>query len=102
MMPEDFITRREHEEFEKRMNDENNRQNHRLSKLEAVADSIHSLTVSVGKLATNMESMLKEMDRQGRRLEALEGRDGEMLRSVTIYVVTAVIGIALGFIFNKI
>ena len=59
---------------------------------------ISSLTASVAKLASSMESMLKEQERQGERLEALEGRDGEMWRKVTGYIITAVTGIVLGFI----
>ena len=63
---------------------------------------ISSLTASVAKLASSMESMLKEQERQGERLEALEGRDGEMWRKVTGYILTAVTGIVLGFIFTRI
>ncbi len=63
---------------------------------------ISSLTASVAKLASSMESMLKEQERQGERLEALEGRDGEMWRKVTGYIITAVTGIVLGFIFTRI
>ena len=61
-----------------------------------------SLTTSVAKLASSMESMLKEQERQGERLEALEGRNGEMWRKVTGYIITAVTGIVLGFIFTRI
>lgn len=49
-----------------------------------------------------MENMLKEQIDQGKRIEVLENRDGEMWRKVTGYIVTAIIGIVLGFIFNQI
>ena len=61
-----------------------------------------ALATSVEKLATNMEGMVKEQERQGKRLEALEGRDGEMWRKIVGYIITAVIGIILGFIFRQI
>lgn len=49
-----------------------------------------------------MEAMLKEQVKQGKRLETLENRDGEMWRKVVGYIVTAVIGIVLGFVFTQI
>ena len=39
---------------------------------------IGALATSVEKLAVSMQSMLKEQEKQGKRLEALEGRDGEV------------------------
>ena len=46
--------------------------------------------------------MLKEQESQGKRLEILEGRDGEQWRKVVGYAITAVLGIALGYIFKQI
>ena len=96
------ITRAEHDEFAKRQDEENKRQNRRIDALEEMVRKISSLTASVAKLASSMESMLKDHERQGERLEALEGRDGEMWRKVTGYIITAVTGIVLGFIFTRI
>jgi len=98
---DDVITRKEHEEFARRIDAENERQNKRLNLLEENVRQIGSLTVSVEKLATSMENMAKEQKKQGERLETLEGRDGEMWRKVAGYVVTAVIGIIVGFIFTQ-
>ena len=61
-----------------------------------------ALTTSVEKLAQSMESMVKEQEKQGKRLEVLEGRDGEMWRKVVGYIATAVISIILGFVFTQI
>lgn len=96
------ITRAEHEEFRKRLEEENARQDKRISLLEDSVRQTGALTAAVERLATNMENMAKEQDKQGKRLEALENRDGEMWRKVVGYVVTAVIGILLGFIFTQI
>lgn len=46
--------------------------------------------------------MAKEQEKQGERLEALEGRDGEMWRKVVGYILTAVISVVVGFVFSKI
>lgn len=94
------ITRAEHEEFVKRMEDEDHRQNRRIEILEKSVQQFTSLTASVEKLALNMENMLKEQEAQGNRLEALEDRDGEKWRTVTSYVMTTVIGILIGYIFT--
>lgn len=96
------ITRAEHEEFRKRLEEENKRQDRRIELLEDNVNKLGSLTTSVEKLATNMENMVKEQEKQGQRLETLESRDGEMWRKVVGYVVTAVIGIILGFVFTQI
>lgn len=99
---DDIITRAEHEEFARRQDEENKRQNRRIDLLEQNVEKMGALTTSVEKLATNMESMLKEQEKQGKRLETLESRDGEMWRKVVGYIVTAVVGIILGFVFTQI
>lgn len=96
------ITRAEHEEFVKRMEDEDRRQNRRIEILEESVQQFTSLTASVEKLALNMENMLKEQEAQGNRLEALEDRDGEKWRTMISYVGTTVIGILIGYIFKLI
>ena len=101
-MPEDSVSRREHEEFARRIDAENERQNHRIASLEEGLGRTSNLVVSVEKLAANMETMLKEMEKQGQRLSVLEGRDGEMWRKVAGYLITAVIGLIIGAIFTHI
>lgn len=96
------ITRAEHEEFRRRIEEENKRQDKRIELLEENTKQIGSLTVSVEKLAQSIETMVKEQEQQGKRLETLEGRDGEMWRKAVGYVVTAILGIAIGFIFTQI
>lgn len=107
-MEGDYISREEHNEFRrsmdaenKRLEDENNRQNHRLEVLEETVKQVASISTSVEKLALNMENMLKEQVSQGKRLETLESRDGDMWRKAVGYAVTAIIGIVLGYIFKQ-
>lgn len=99
---EGTITRAEHEEFRRRLEEQNQRQDKRISLLEENVREIGALTTSVEKLAISMESMAKEQGRQGERLEVLEGRDGEMWRKVVGYIVTAVVGMLIGFVFTQI
>ncbi len=96
-----FVTRLEHEEFCKRLDEENRRQDKRIELLEESTQKIGALTVSVEKLAQSIQLMVKEQERQGKRLETLESRDGEMWRKVVGYAVTAVVGLVIGFIFSQ-
>lgn len=98
---EDFISRQEHKEFVQRMEDEHKRINRRMEILENVTNQIHELTLSVKEIAYSTKDIKEEQKAQGNRLEALEARDGEMWRKVTGYVITAVIGIVVGYIFNQ-
>lgn len=71
------ITRAEHEEFRRRMEEEHSRVNKRLE-------------------------LLEEQVQQGKRLAVLENRDGEKWRSVVGYVITLVVGLAVGYIATSI
>ena len=75
---------------------------HRVRELEAEFKAINELTMSVNRLAVNMENMLQEQKAQGERLETLENRDGDMWRKVVGHVVTTVIGIVIGYLFMKV
>lgn len=95
------ITRAEHLEFARRMEDEHARQNKRLDLLEGSMEQIGAIALSVEKLAQSVHQMCREQERQGKRLETLEGRDGEMWRKVVGYVATAAIGILLGYLASQ-
>ncbi len=99
---ENWISRNEHEEFCRRIDEENKRQNRRIELLEENEQRISSIATSVERLATSMESMLKEQERQGKRLETLESRDGEMWRKVIGYATTFAVGAVLAFLFAQI
>lgn len=95
------ISRAEHEEFAKRIEEENHRQNRRIEILEKNMQQLAALTSSVEKLAYSIEGMVKEQESQGNRLEKLESKDGERWRSVSSYVITVIIGLVLGYIFQQ-
>ena len=99
---EDPITRAEYEEYQKRMEQEDHRQNRRIEQLEETTKQINALTVSIEILAQSVEPTVREQEAQGKRLVSLESKDGEMWRKVVGYVITAVIGIVLGFAFTQI
>ena len=101
-MEDEYLRRHEHEEFAKDVDREHKRQNKRIAALEVTVRQINDLTLSVQKLAINMEHMLVNQTEQSKRLEELETRDGEKWRSVSMYVLTALIGAVLGFALKQV
>ena len=95
---DNFITRAEHEEFAKRMEDEHNRQNRRITLLEDNIKLTQELTLSIEKMAISMKCMLDEQKRQGERLEALEGVPKKNLDALKFAIIGA-IGTAIGAAF---
>lgn len=95
-MGEEYLLRAEFLAFKEAMNAENERQNHRILKLEDTTEKINELAMSTEKLASTMEKMLEEQKEQGKRIVKLEGRDGEKWRSVAKIVATAVISAVIG------
>lgn len=96
------ITRAEHEEFRRRMEEEHNRINKRMQLLEEQNKQITDIAISVHELAVSVKQIAEEQHEQGGKLEKLEARDGEMWRKVVGYIVTAIAGIVIGFIFTQI
>lgn len=95
-MGEEYLLRAEFLAFKEAMAAENERQNHRILKLEDTTEKINELAMSTEKLASTMEKMLEEQKEQGKRIVKLEGRDGEKWRSVAKIVATAVISAVIG------
>lgn len=83
-----------------RLRDEDKRQNRRIEVLEQSMETQQRIALSVEKLALNMEQMLKEQEKQGARLTALEqepaNRWSNMTRTIfnniTGAIITAVAG----------
>lgn len=94
------ITRAEHEEFCKRVEAEDHRQNKRLEILEEQTKQFTDLVLSVRELAQSVKQLAETQKEQGEKLDELENRDGEMWRRVSGYVITAIIGLVLGYLFN--
>lgn len=73
---------------------------HRMDAAEKKIDSIHELSISVNKLALNMEYMVNEQKEQGNRLKTLEQVPMEnanyLKRQVVNSILTGVIGAILG------
>ena len=68
-----------------------------LVKLEATAQSIY-MSLSVNKLAINMENMLAEQKAQGERIKTLEAQPTEAWNTVKKTVLTSIISAIAGAI----
>lgn len=96
-MDSGYLPRLEHEEFARRIEEENDRTNFRLKKLEEQGEERNRLLLSVERLATNIENMQKQLSAHDERLEAIENRDGETWRKVKWYVLTVIVGAIIGY-----
>ena len=108
------ITRAEHEAFSdfmqaenKRIKEENNRQNKRLELLESnmqqiISQQLTTLTATIERLNLSVNNILKEQSEISERLKKLENRDGDMWRTVIKYAITAIVGGVLTFILTRI
>jgi len=95
-MEPNYVTKEVHDEFAKRIEEENMRQNHRIQNLEAGQQQINELISSVKVLAVNMETMAKEQAKQGERLEAIEAKPEKRWETVITCVITGIVGAIVG------
>lgn len=95
------ITHAEHEEFCKRVEAEDHRQNKRLEILEEQTRQFTELVLSVRELALSVKQLAEIQKAQGEKLDELESRDGEMWHRVSSYVITSIIGLVIGYLFHK-
>lgn len=99
---DEYVRTEVYAERMQRVDDENNRQNRRIDKLEGAFDKISELATSVKLLAQNMSDMKTELQRQGKRLEEIEQEPADKWRKLTWLIVTGIAGAVLGFILSKI
>ena len=93
MDDKDYITRFEVDERLKRVDDENNRQNRRIDKLETMADQLSDMAASIKAMVVTMQSMQKEQERQGLRLDDIEKKPADNWNQL-IYTIIAMIATA--------
>ena len=99
---DEFVTKAVHDEFAKRIDEENTRQNHRISILETGQAQINELVSSVKVLAVNMETMSKELSKQGDRLAEIEGKPAKRWETIIACILTGIVGFLLNMILSGI
>lgn len=94
---EEFVTKVEHDEFVKRIEAEDNRQNKRIEIIEAKQAQISELVASVKVLAANVENIAKEINKQSIRLDEIEGIPKKRWETIVACVITGLVGAAVTF-----
>lgn len=95
-----YVTEKEFNLQTRRIDDENNRQNERLARLEQNYAVVNQLSIHMERLATNMETMTKELQRQGNKLNDLEMKPAKRWDLVVTTLIAGIIGALVGFISN--
>lgn len=98
---EEFVTKAEHTEFAKRIEEENSRQNKRIEIIEGKQSQISDLVTSVRVLAANVESIAKEINEQGIRLKEIEGKPGKRWEQLLGYVISALVTAAIAYFLTR-
>jgi K+-sensing histidine kinase KdpD len=101
MDDKDYITRIEFEERGKRIDDENRRQNHRLDKLEKIADQLTDMAASIKAMVVTMQGMQKEQERQGQRLEKIEEKPADNWNTLIKTALTVIVTAAVTWMLSK-
>ena len=94
-MSEQFVTVSVHEEFVKRIDAEDNRQNKRIEIIEAKQAQISELVASVQVLAVNVENIAKEINKQSQRLDEIEGIPKKRWETIVACIITGLLGAAI-------
>ena len=98
MDDKDYITRFEVDERLKRVDDENNRQNHRIDKLEKIGlDN----AASIKAMVVTMQSMQKEQERQGERLDDIERKPADNWDKLVYSIIAMIATAAVTYILTK-
>jgi DNA repair ATPase RecN len=97
-MAEEYITKELHDKDVERIEDEQNRQNYRIDKLEDAVKQINDLVAAVKVMASNLEAMNRELGRQGDRLDKIEERPTKRWDAVVSGIIAGVVGILIGLL----
>lgn len=98
---DEFVSRAEYDERQKRIDDENRRQNHRIDKLERIADQLTDMAASIKAMVVTMQSMQKEQERQGERLSDIEKKPADNWDRLVYSIIAMIAGAAVTWIIAK-
>lgn len=98
---ENYVTQIEYKERQARLDDENRRQNHRIEKLEEMADRLTEIALSVKALAVTMEWMRKDLSKYGSQINDMEKQPADNWNKLILTLVTAIASAAVTWIFAK-
>lgn len=97
-MENEYLLKSVHDEFAKRVDEENDRQNARLASLERSLQEISKITVQVERLATNIETLTASIKEQNGRLTDLEQKPAKRWDAIIGAVITGIVGVLIGLV----
>ena len=100
-MDGNYLPMEVHKEYARRMEDEHNRQNKRITDLEEKVEDIGTLTASVESLARSVEQMAKAQEKQGKRLETLEQKPAKRWEALVDKALWAVAGALIAYVLTQ-
>lgn len=92
-MSDEYLDKALHEEFAKRIEAEEKRQNARIDKLENVMGIIQNQTISIKTMTVSIENIVQELKKHTERLEDLEAEPGNKWRRLTDGIIGAIAGL---------
>ena len=85
---DDMVSRAEHSEFAKRIDEENLRQNRRLDTIEKTVETFSRIAGSVERLAENMKAMADEQARLSERIGVIEKKPADNWNTIIKSILT--------------
>ena len=97
-MSEGVISEKVFDQAMKRIDEGQSHQDMRIESLEKNYAIVHELALHMERLATNMESMAKELAKQGEKLNDLEAKPSKRWDLIVTTIITTIIGAIIGMV----
>lgn len=98
---DEYITRPEHDEFKRRLEDEEARQNRRLEVMENRVDKLIDMQASLAVMQAGIDSISQEVKRIGTEVDAIKQEPADKWRKATWIIVTVVLTAAVTFFLSR-
>ena len=104
MSEQEYVTRQEHNEFAKRVEKEDDRQNARIGTLEKRVDDLYDMKAAISVVGLKIDTISKDLLRLTKDVEYLKSEPGDnwksIKRTIVSVVVTALATAAVAAIFH--
>ena len=98
---DDYITRPEHEEFKKRLEDEESRQNRRVEVIENRVDKLIDMQASLAVMQAGIDSISQEVKRIGAEVDSIRQEPADKWKKAVWIVVTVILTAAVTYLLSR-
>jgi TolA-binding protein len=98
---DEYVSRVEYEERQKRIDDETRSQNHRIDKLENLTEQLSDMAASIKVMAVSLQGMQAEQKEQGERLKKIEEEPADKWNSLIKTIITVVATAFITYLLTK-